>query len=232
MAQLKLIIQITFDRILKIQAMKKIISVLFCVCMVGGIYAQSFVVPKFGRSAATVSGNSEYGEISGINGWVAGIGLSSGKPLSLNSELLFFQKGATLTSPEGYWWEQVNNYLEFPNYLKLRIPLGPINLFANGGAYVSYWLSGKSRFTEDGVIVSESYTFDSDDSDGVKDNRLDYGLLGGVGVELSLGSGRLMAEFRYEAGLADINSVKDKPEYYQSTKNQAFSLVVGFMFGQ
>lgn len=211
--------------------MRKIFIFVLIAVLSGTIRAQSFIVPKGGLTAASVSGSVPGGSLSGVNGWVAGIGFASGKPVSFNSEVLFFQKGATVTMADGNWWEQVNNYIETPNYLKIRIAAGPFGVFVNAGGYLAYWLSGTSRYTSNGSVVSASYTFDSDNSDGVTDNRLDYGLIGGVGAELKLGPGRLMAEFRYDMGLADTQSVTTKPAGYQASKNQAFSIVLGYMLG-
>jgi hypothetical protein len=211
--------------------MRKTFLLFLMSTLIGTAYGQSFIVPRGGLTAATVSGSVPGGSISGVNGWVAGIGFASGKPVSFNSEVLFFQKGATVTMAGGNWWEQVNNYIETPNYLKIRIAAGPFGVFVNAGGYLAYWLSGTSRYTSGGSVVSASYTFDADNSDGITDNRFDYGLLGGVGAELKLGPGRLMAEFRYDMGLADTQSVTTKPAGYEATRNQAFSFVIGYMIG-
>jgi len=54
------------------------------------------------------------------------------------------------------------------------------------------------------------------------ERRIDYGLMGGMGIELRTGIGSFMLEGRYTFGLADIYS-NSKSDYFQRSANRVIS---------
>lgn len=61
------------------------------------------------------------------------------------------------------------------------------------------------------------------------DNKFDYGITGGVGIELSTGIGHFMLEARYYYGLADVFSNSKKAVFARSA-NQTISARVTYLF--
>jgi len=205
--------------------MKKI-AVLLLLCAFGlTVVAQKHFYPKFGITASTLSYGTENVSKASVSGLVGGIGYYSGDMLSLNSEFLYVQKGVRLESGTDFW-QLKTGYIEIP--LMLRLTIGPdaFKVFAVGGGYGAFWLHGTNEYTdEEGKVQSESYEFDSE-----TDNRLDFGLTFGAGAMLNLGKGNLMAELRYDMGLADIVKFPDgKPEGWKAVKNHCVYFSVGFV---
>lgn len=75
-------------------------------------------------------------------------------------------------------------------------------LFFNAGPYLGYHLSSTYETSSKQQGVMESYDWEWNPA---RDNRWEYGLMGGGGIEVALAS-RLwvMAEFRYSWGFSDI----------------------------
>ncbi len=79
--------------------------------------------------------------------------------------------------------------------------------FLNLGVYVSYIISSDSLTVSktNGTLYSGSYPFRT-----VKDNRWEYGLCGGVGINVLIKRYEITAEARYSFGYSDIYKNTDK----------------------
>ena len=122
-------------------------------------------------------------------------------------------------------------YLELPLFLKYNIINGKTGkVYFQAGGYGGYWLTAELENNTNQEIIKEQYPFDNDVSDGFKDNRLDFGLLGGIGVAIKLGSGHLFIQSRYQHGLSDIAKFSTIPNDYTPSLHRNVSATIGYSF--
>lgn len=138
--------------------------------------------------------------------------------IGFQTELLYTRKGAEYTF--GNTTVEGNlDYIEIP--LTLQVPLGPISIYAGG--YGGFLMSAKYKYGEGD---NETITFDDKDAF----NKLDYGLLGGVALDL----GKIIIDGRFTRGLRDVENgdriVNAVPYEGNSTKNYGFQVTAGIKF--
>lgn len=155
-----------------------------------------------------------------LTGPVGGVYFSIGLgPLAIQPEILYARMGAK-GEYEDVTIEYQLDYIHVPVLLKLRvIPAGPIRPIVYAGGYGSYLLKAKGVMTGEGISESE----DLEDMF----EKLDYGVLGGAGLEFKLPGVSLSVEGRYNLGLANI--MKDVPEG-EWVKNRSIMALVGIGF--
>ncbi len=103
-------------------------------------------------------------------------------------------------------------YLQLPVNIGYKFDLGSdIRLVVNAGPYVAYGIGGKAKSDGEKQSVFGKNKF----------KRFDYGLTGGVGVEI----GRIAINAGYEFGLANISDTKGS-----KIKNRNPYLTVGYKF--
>jgi len=155
-----------------------------------------------------------------LTGPVGGVFFSLGiGPLSFQPEILYVRMGMKGTY-EGSTIEYRLNYIQVPLLLKVRvIPVGPVRPIIYAGGYGSYMLSAKG-------VMSSSEGSESADI-GEMFEKIDYGVVGGAGVEFKLPGLLLSVEGRYCLGLANI--AKDAGEG-ESGKNRSIMALVGIGF--
>lgn len=97
------------------------------------------------------------------------------------------------------------NYIEMPILTHVNIGGGKLRGLFHIGPYIAYAVSAKKSVKDlnSGSEESSDYTFNSD-----TDNRLDFGLMTGGGMEYRFPFGKFAAEARYTIGLGDINKIK------------------------
>ncbi len=94
---------------------------------------------------------------------------------------------------------QVNNYIELPMFLQIHINLAGVYLHVNAGCYAAYLLSSKQGVDTSGLMVLKHYQFNI-----LRDNRFDYGLIGGAGLSHEFSWGVIQVEARISYGYADL----------------------------
>ena len=203
--------------------------------------AQIMIAPKLGLNLAYLSDvKTTNGEVKvpnlGIN--LGGVlSLSFTKMLSLQPELLYSVKGFKFNTVDNY--AKMNaNYLEIPVLAKYTFKGKKIKGFVNLGPYFSYLMSGKEIEDTSEVKTSESISFNeitgtnpNGSTYTEKINRIDIGLAIGAGVLCKLGSGNLMAEFRYDYGFSNFDKYSGKPPSdAEKNKNRVFTISVGYLF--
>ncbi len=149
-------------------------------------------------------------------------------------EINFSQRGWTelIDDGSGNEYTRVINYVEIPFFTHLGVgrEYRGFQGYLNVGPQIGFSLGDKEYYggklpwdvTNRPNSVTEQY--------GKKlDNKFEYGIAGGVGVELKTGIGAFAIEGRYYFGLSDIfnNSKKD---YFARSANSTISLRAAYLF--
>lgn len=185
---------------------------------------------KVGRTFSTIT-TSEIGSINKVNLPAYTYGVFTSIPIfkqvSIVPEILFATKGLKYKYESDY--EQFGmNYISLPINVKMGFLVGPnYKIYLKAGGYGAYWLSGKNTNNIAGEKSNSKYTFDTDFTDGYKDNRIDYGAVGSIGAELKLFGHKCFIEGRYDYGLSQIVKFETKPESYTRPLNRSFGICIG-----
>jgi hypothetical protein len=177
--------------------------------------------PKIGVNIANLNGDDAGGSEAkwGLNAG-AFLNLGINPAVSFQAEILFSQKGARWTGTNP-WFGDVEvtaalDYFEFPVLLKLSWPVPgrtvPSILF---GTYFATKLSATGTLDIAGISTSA-------DIDDVESS--DYGLVFAAGLDLLVGTGRIVLDGRYSLGLTTVD------EAGLDMKNGTFSVAVGYSF--
>ncbi len=151
---------------------------------------------------------------------------------SLQPEVLYLQKGGRTASESTNDFTQLTaNYIEVPILAKAQFGGEKFKGFVVLGPYASYWVGGKTKSNILGDESNERIDFDNDlDDDGYRQNRLDFGLNGGIGMQYAIGRGNIFLDARYGFGLSDMNRYKTDPEDYKKQSNRSAQLSLGYAF--
>ncbi|MDR0365003.1 MAG: PorT family protein [Bacteroidales bacterium] len=120
----------------------------------------------------------------------------------------------------------INKYLQLPVMAHLSIGGQKLRIFLNAGGFIGYQVG--ARLEGVNIIIAyyrydEKYEFDSR-----KDNRFEYGILGGLGVKYNTKSWTLFAEGRFHYGLSDLQ--KDYMLHQIPRYNNTFLIQAGILF--
>lgn len=125
------------------------------------------------------------------------------KWVGFQGEIYKTQRGYNVPVNETNNFRRVNNYLELPIFFQLQINLKWLYLHANVGCFASYLLSAKEGADTTGTLVMNDVKFNV-----LRDNRFDYGLIGGAGISHEFKWGVLQIEARILYGYADLFNYK------------------------
>jgi len=189
--------------------------------------AEKTLSPKFGIKGGLNLSNL-YTDKADDNNLKAGLnlGLYSKIPLtkglSIQPELIYSSKGAKLTYNNilfGKGEYRFNlNYVEVPLLLVVNLAK---NFNLQGGGYVSYLASANIKdLKNDGTIK------DIKDLKAENFNRVDYGLAGGIGVDVM----NFTIGARYNYGLKELGSSGLAGQLTKNSKNSVISLYIGLGF--
>jgi hypothetical protein len=131
--------------------------------------------------------------------------------------------------------DTTNNFVEFPLLLSLSIrPEGGgwatgLRLYANAGGFLGVWAA--SRETGQNLSASSenpTYQYDKDyEFDDRRDNRFEYGLAAGAGVQYEINWASVFIEFRYNHGLSDLQQAYQYKLVPQM--NSTWTVQMGFL---
>lgn len=190
--------------------------------------AEGSLKPKFGIKAGVNLSNLYVDEVEDEN---MKLGLNAGlfakipvvKGLSVQPELIYSGKGAKLSYNNlilGKGEYRFNlHYVEVPVLLVLNIAK---NLNLQGGAYVSYLASANiTDIDENGTVNNVK------DLNAKNFNRFDYGLAGGLGVDVQ----NFTIGARYNYGLKEVGeSGSLSGNLTRNSKNSVLSVFIGLGF--
>ena len=139
----------------------------------------------------------------------------------IQAEINYSQRGwkENIEDGSGNTYSRTMNYLEIP--LLAHLAFGKDELekgmkfFVNMGPQISYFLSEKEKMSEE---WNPNYRPNGVNQQYGKmvENKFDYGILGGLGVELSTKYGHFLLEGRYYYGLSDFWGSSKKDEFSRS----------------
>lgn len=178
---------------------------------------------KGGLNIAHISGDGSADHNNKIGFGIGGMANISmtGLPLSIQLEVLYLQKGATLNTiifGERYESTLSLDYLEVPVLAVVDIPVaGPVNPFVYAGPYLAFNINAESDATYLGLNETE------DIREEVKSNEV--GISFGAGTNVSLGVMKLVLDLRYSFGILDMSEFTG-----EDVKNNGLSLTTGIRF--
>ena len=151
--------------------------------------------------------------------------------LGVRAELNFMQKNHTVQrSQVSVQYKYTNNYLVLPVMASFSFGGQKLRGFCNLGVYGGYWLSSHREGIDYNSFQNLSYGFSEKmDIDSDHDQRLDCGLLGGIGMEYRFAKKwGAQVEVRYYYSVTSVEKeymrVKD-PKY-----NSTLALQAGVMY--
>jgi hypothetical protein len=190
--------------------------------------AESSLTPKFGIKGGVNLTNMFVDDVSDENmkvGFNAGFfaKLPVARGFSIQPELLYTSKGAKLTydniiQGEGEYRFNLN-YIELPVLAVINVAK---NFNLHVGPYVSYLAEANIKDLDDDGDMDEIADLDTDNF-----NRWDYGLVGGLGIDIS----NFTIGARYNYGLKEIGkSGSLSGQLTKDSRNSAVSLYIGIGF--
>lgn len=189
---------------------------------------ESALSPKFGIKGGVNLTNMFVDEVSDENmkvgfnaGFFAKLPVTRG--FSIQPELLYTSKGAKETYNniiEGKGEYRFNlNYIELPVLAVINVAK---NFNIHAGPYVSYLAAANIKNLHDDHSQDEIAELDADNF-----NRFDYGLVGGLGIDIS----NFTIGARYNYGLREIGkSGSLSGQVTKDSRNSAISLYIGVGF--
>ena len=142
----------------------------------------------------------------------------------IQAEINYAQRGwnEKIEDGSGNSYSRTMNYVEIPLLAHLAFGKDQLDkgmkFFVNMGPQVAFFLSEKEKMSEEWDPshrpngVNQQYG-------KMVENKLDYGILGGIGMELSTKVGHFLLEGRYYYGLADFWGSSKKDEFGRSGHN-------------
>lgn len=176
-------------------------------------------------SSVTFNPSINEGMLMGINGG-ATIRWITEKNLGLQAELNFSQQGWKEQFDEpGYKYSRTINYIELPIMTHIYFGSKRFNAFLNLGPKIGYAISESTDQNIDGATTTQKHT---EQYNLPVQQKFDWGLCGGPGVELRTGIGYFLLEGRYYYALGDIFNSR-KEDYFSKSASQVFSVKLTYL---
>lgn len=217
--------------------MKKTLLLFACIiAFAASVKAQWQVGVTAGYALNTMSTDTRYaydlnyGNRGGITFGVP-VAYSFNEWFALRADVMYIQKNYEKTRSgffKGLYDKTTNSFASLPLVAQFSFGGERLKGFVNGGGYIGYWLSssikGKTANLDerdtnptDYLSQTNQVYFETDvDFNSLRDNRLDYGLTAGAGLEYRLNNLLgITAEVRHYYGLANLykNKTVGDPRY-------------------
>lgn len=146
------------------------------------------------------------------NGFDLGLSIKhyNAKYVGFQAELYSTKRGFRKPTDEtnNFSYRRINTYIELPMFIQFRLNLKFAYIHVNAGPYIAYLLSA-----EEGDNTSGSFKMEKIEFNVLRDNRFDYGLMGGLGLSYDFRWGTIQADARVSYGFADLydHSYKGMP---------------------
>jgi hypothetical protein len=118
------------------------------------------------------------------------------------------------------------NYVEIPFMAHLSFGKEPYGLqfFINLGPQISFLLSDSEKYEGEWKIENRPYASQTIYGKQI-DNKFDYGILGGAGIELKTKAGNFFVEGRYYYGLGDIFNNSKTDDFGRSANTTIYARI-------
>lgn len=150
------------------------------------------------------------------------------KHLGLQAELNYIQQGWKEDFPDypddGYKYSRTSNYLELPFMTHIYFGSDKMRFFINLGPKIGYMLSESTSENlkgEEPNRVNKQHNMPTE-------NKFDWGLCGGPGVELRTGIGNFLLEGRYYYALGNIYG-SEKKDFFPQSSPQVISVKLTYL---
>jgi hypothetical protein len=141
--------------------------------------------------------------------------------VTIQPEVLYTRMGGRVEVDAANSLEFWFDYIQVPVLLKFNIvPAGPIRPFLYGGGYGGYLIKATGVMVEDGTELPRMSLMDTYE-------KLDYGVLGGVGLTFKLPGIAITVEGRYNYGLKNLIIDPAEGEFMRNTSIMAL-VGIGF----
>ena len=167
------------------------------------------------RKSSSVGNANNYGLVFTLYGQ---------KYLGIQAEAALTERGYKFRQGDTADYKLTQQMVEIPIMAQAHISYHNVSLLLNAGPYFGYVLKQTEDVTYNGVTTSADTKF-------IKsyDRRVQYGLAGGPGLNVRLGSFALQAEVRYYMGFAHLYNpaIADAPI---ESKETGLGMFVGLMY--
>lgn len=128
-------------------------------------------------------------------------------------------------------YQRVTNYLEIPFMFNMgwgREQRG-VRFFINAGPQLNFFINEKETYGGFPWDPSQRPNNVTEQYGKATENKFDYGICGGGGLDLSTKIGHFVLEGRYYYGLADIFS-NTKRDYFGRSGNSSITVKLSYLF--
>lgn len=193
---------------------------------------------KVGLSSAGLN-RSEAGKQS-VNGPLAGLAanFSFTELFSLQLEAAYTLKGGGygfMLNKEQYFDYFKFRVIEVPLLAKFTIGEPRVKFIGFLGPYLGYTLGIERKYQDPDLGITENTkynNFSTFDDEGIKPNRLDAGLVIGMGFSVDIGRGRLFVDGRFTTGFGkwfELSSVDPFNQSLKDLSHRVVSVNLGYM---
>ncbi len=149
--------------------------------------------------------------------------------LGLRAELNWTEKGRRLSRShimETVDYKIYNHYLQLPVMAAFSFGGSRVRGFCNAGLYGGYWMKSHYRGFDTNVITDKTYLVEKDlDFDSERDQRWDFGLAGGLGVEWKFAR-HWAAQSEFRCYYSTTSVTRD----YQRVSDPRYNTYTGIVF--
>ncbi|MDR1523856.1 MAG: PorT family protein [Tannerella sp.] len=177
-------------------------------------------------SSVTFNPRVSQGTLAGLTFGLTGR-MTMGENVGLQLELNYAQQGwaeAYETAP-AYTYSRRLDYLQLPFLTHVQFGGKTVKGFINAGPHIGYMLSestAEKRSEEmPGSIVTAQHEMSVE-------NRLEWGIGGGAGIEIRTGAGYFLLEGRYTYSFGDIYGTKRK-DYFSKASSQVILAKITYL---
>lgn len=203
--------------------MRKLWFIIILLSFVSPIYGQTYAGAKLGYTMSKIDFEPVVKDQKMLFGGGVDFGFTfkqyNAKYVGFQAEFYTTSRGyrVPIDNANNATFKRINTYIELPIFIQFRLNLKVAYLHVNAGPYISYLISAK-----EGDNTSGSYKLDNVDFNVLRDNRFDYGLMGGAGLSYDFKWGTIQAEARISYGYADLydHTYTDMPKESKSVTQQ------------
>jgi hypothetical protein len=153
--------------------------------------------------------------------------MTMGENVGLQLELNYAQQGwseSYETAPE-YSYSRRMDYLQLPFYTHVQFGGKNVKGFVNAGPQIGYMLSestaeGRKEMMPGSIVTAQH--------EMPVENRLEWGISGGAGIEVRTGIGYFLIEGRYYYSFGDIYGTQRK-DYFSKASSQVISAKITYL---